>query len=181
MTADVEVEGLAIGAYNGRDEAALIERRERAVSMKARGMSYRAIGRALGISQTVAREDVLNTIREECRDNEAVAKVRAMQVRRHELIVERFWPLMWGRPPKGDDPGEPPDEGAANVIMRATMNQAELLGTKAPERIEVDTRPLIRFVLDGAEIIDVTPEQRAIEGGSDGDDNGSSGAPAIAG
>jgi predicted transcriptional regulator len=122
------------------------ERRAKALELRKQGMSYREIGRALGVSRTAAHKYVtkeLDAIRAETRAS-------AEQLREIELErLDRYLAALEPKIVEGDDK-------AIATALRVMERRAKLTGLDAPQRSEV--------TVGGADVVD---RLRAMLGGSD--------------
>jgi len=109
------------------EETQIVERRAQALSLRREGLTYRQIGKRLGVSVEVAYADVqaelsaLRTLTTE--DAEAV---RDLELRRLDDYVSALWP-------KAADG----DTAAIATLLRVQERRAKYLGLDAPDKQEI--------------------------------------------
>jgi hypothetical protein len=115
---------------------AAAERRVQAFELRKGGASYRAIGRALGVSEAQAHRDVMGRLSQLAKLEEGAADdVRKLELERIDGIILGHY----GRAQNGDDK-------AARVVLQAMERRAKLLGLDAPVKQELTGK-------DGAALI----------------------------
>lgn len=110
------------------DEARLLVRRDLAMEMRLKGMSFRDIGLTLGVSDKTAAKDVnwcITRFNEMIEDK--VDALRTEQMLRYEKVIEAFWE----RSMKGDT-------WSADRLLVAMRQYEDLLGLKLPQRVKVE-------------------------------------------
>lgn len=99
------------------------ERRYKSFELKKRGKSYRDIQQELGISQTMARKDVMRVLRDMRPPQEDVEYHRNMLVTRYEFLLTRLFELL--------EVGKTIGESAVYDRILKTLNQiADITGVK---------------------------------------------------
>ncbi len=131
----------------GKRRARTTDRQRKALDLRIEGLSYEAIGNRLGITKQSAHELVMRALEEaKAQTAENVEKVRAMELRRADALLQALWK-------KRADPK------AARAILGAMDRRAKLLGLDAPTKSaltdpdgnQVPTAPLeVRFVRPSA-------------------------------
>ena len=119
------------------------ERQLAALRYRQAGMSYRAIGRALGVSHVTAWQDVSAVIKRLNEDNlEEGAKVKAMELSRLDDALRAIYPAVL----EGDLP-------AIDRMVKIMERRARYEGLDAPvkQAIEHSTPEPINFVLNKVE------------------------------
>jgi len=110
----------------GQKEAAA-ERRVRSFDLRKAGASYRAIGRALGISECQAHRDVhvtLDALANE--ERESAQHIRELELERLDSMLRALWPAVT----RGDT-------SSISTALRVAERRARLLGLDAPVKQEV--------------------------------------------
>lgn len=124
----------------GVKEAAA-ERRVQAFDLRKAGASYRAIGRALGISEAQAHRDVhlvLDGLAK--RANESAIHVRNLELSRMDSMLNALWQAI-----RRGDPT------SISTALRVSERRARLLGLDAPAKQELtgkDGGPLATTQVD---------------------------------
>jgi hypothetical protein len=108
------------------------DRRIAAISMKRKGMSYRAIGKALGISGAAAHRTIMVALREawEVRIKESTLMIEEQDARL-DAIVRAMWPAV-----------ELGSTEAASIVLRAEADRRRLFGIEGA--IKVDSKVYVR-------------------------------------
>jgi hypothetical protein len=110
----------------GKKEAAA-ERRVNAFDLRKAGASYRAIGRALGVSEAQAHRDVHLTLDElASRERESALQVREIELERLDEMLRALWPAVR----RGDT-------SSISTALRVAERRARLLGLDAPVKQEL--------------------------------------------
>jgi Homeodomain-like domain len=126
---------------------AAAERRIKAFELAKTGASYRAIGKALGVSRQQAYRDVvgeldrLNTLSLKGADD-----YRRLQLAQLEDLLNAIWP----KAASGDIP-------AQVQALRIFERQSRLLGLDAPARVDIEQRVRImaeQLGMDADELVD---------------------------
>ena len=96
-----------------------------ALELRKQGKSYKEIGEALGISLSVARRNVMESVKllRGKRDEEAW-EVVALELMRLDAQVAALWP-------------ERADPAVSNALIRVAEHRAKLLALFAPTRHEI--------------------------------------------
>lgn len=128
---------------HGRDFARdpkTAERHAQAAEMRSRGMTYQAIGDALGISKQSAHEAVQRVLAETLR--EPAEHLRTMELDKLDRaervahgVLEARHPVLY----QGKDTGyedDAPKLAAIDRLLRVAERRARLLGLDAPEKVE---------------------------------------------
>jgi len=111
---------------NPRTEIAA-ERRVQSLELRKRGLSYRAIGRELGISEAQAHRDVHKVLDEfAALERESGEKIRRIELMRLDAMVKGLW--------DGIERGDP---SSVTSALRVSERRARLLGLDAPTKSEV--------------------------------------------
>jgi hypothetical protein len=110
-------------AMNGGEFRAA-ERRLKSVELRSAGLSYRQIGRQLGVSHTLARRDVLAGLKAAQKElGQRSLRLFALEYMRLELPVSQLAvKIMQG------------DLDAVDVWIKLSESRRELLGLDAPKR-----------------------------------------------
>lgn len=129
-----------------------IENDRQAAELRGQGLSYRAIGRELGISGVQARERVLrawrDTLTEPAEQARAVELERLEQAHDHALAVllREHITVSQGRVVRDEEGTPVPDDGpvlqAIDRIRALSESRRKLLGLDAPSRVSVDAEHL---------------------------------------
>lgn len=104
------------------------ENRARAFELRKEGLSYRAIGKVMGVSLTTAFEYIqaeLNDLRE--KTVEAAQDVRDMELQRCDEMMAGLWK-------KGAITGDP---AIVMTVLKVMERRSRLLGLDAPSKAEV--------------------------------------------
>lgn len=120
------------------------ERRQRALDLRKAALSYRAIGKALGVSEFQAHTDVKTALAElKELEHESAEELRSIELER----LDAMQAVMQQKALKGD-------AGAVDRVLRIMERRAKLLGMDAPVKQEITGK-------DGGaiEINGVTSEQ----------------------
>jgi hypothetical protein len=114
------------GGKRGSHEGS-IERRAKALEMRKSGMTYRAIGAALGVSQCMAHKDVHHVIDILAREaRETAEAIREIELERLDAMLAALWPAV-----------EAGDTSSISTALRVAERRARLLGLDAPVKQEV--------------------------------------------
>lgn len=112
------------------------ERRARALELRKRGLSYRAIGEDTKTSQVQAYRDVqaeLKTLAEMNQDS--AAELRQLELERIDNALHGMMPFI--------DAGNP---NHVNAMARLIAERAKLLGLYEPTKLSVDIDIIVRVV-----------------------------------
>ncbi len=121
--------GLAKGVS---EEAAL--RRPKSLDMRIGGLSYRDIGRQLGVSYETARIDVKTILKETLDEaKEEAEELRQIEVERLDIL----WNKWFARAIGSKELKIMPDKDAALRCLQIMKRRAELLGLDMPQKHEV--------------------------------------------
>lgn len=115
----------------GQKEGAAV-RREKALQLRIKGMSYRRIGDALGVSHVQAFNDVkteLGRIAKESQD--AAEELRTLELERLDAMLVAIAPLISASDKR------PANLGAIDRALNIMARRAKLLGLDAAEKTEV--------------------------------------------
>lgn len=148
----MEVDGKKLKGRTPAQTAKIIERGTKVFELRKRGASLRAIaatlkkqdieagGNGRGFSHEQVRKDYLGIINVKLDEQQDMAsEARALTAERLDDLMIRISPLLDSSKPKTKI-------AAANVLIRANKEYAELHGAKRPQRVEVtgqDGVPLI--------------------------------------
>lgn len=103
------------------------ERRLKAFDLRKRGYSYRAIGKALGVSEAQSHRDIQRVMRQlEKLELEAASQYRQMELERlNDLLKSVYSAALDG------------DISAVQTALKISESRRKLLGLDSPERSEV--------------------------------------------
>lgn len=115
---------------SARQRAAVPERRIKALELRKAGQSYRAIGRALGISYQQALRDVTHVLDDlNAQATDTAERYRRLEVERLDALLDPLWPSAIGGHLR-----------AQEMVLRIMERRAKLLGLDAPLQHEVLVR-----------------------------------------
>lgn len=104
-----------------------IERRAKALELRKSGMTYSAIGKALGVSICMAHKDVHHVIDQLAKEaRETAEAVRDIELERLDAMLKALWPAV-----------EEGDTSSISTALRVAERRARLLGLDAPVKQEV--------------------------------------------
>lgn len=154
----VNMKGKEFGDFTPDNDPLLAERKAKAIQLRAAGFSFRAIGKALGVSHVQAWRIVTSEIkeartatREQAEDLRHVAHVRL------ESMINRVW--LKAMP---NDPNAPLDLLAMDRLIRIMVFHARLMGYEEPQRFQVDINEVrVQFGVIIEKIAKVIPEDSA--------------------
>lgn len=110
------------------DKLRTLERRTKAIEMRARGKSYHEIAKELGVSAKRASEYVWDAIRARQAEQSESVKHHAMLA---EMRLNKLVSSLWDKAMAGDI-------DTVNALIRCEERRAKLLGLDAPARVHVD-------------------------------------------
>ena len=131
--------------------ASAAERRLKAFELRKAGLSYKQIGDALGVSESMACKDVHKILRDLAEKTEGHAReYRQLELERVDALMAPLWPRARGRRVTNPDTGVvediPPDLKAMDRLMRLMERRAKLLGLDLQPDEKDDTEVVIRVV-----------------------------------
>lgn len=108
------------------------ERDERALTLRASGMTYRQIANALNVSVQPAHAMVTRALARSAAVVD-VDKYRELELARMDLLLTQVWPHAIGRAPTQGSPGITPSWEAVAAVLRISQHVTRLLGlTREP-------------------------------------------------
>jgi hypothetical protein len=126
---------------DGKDQAAIAERRRKALEFRKAGMGYEEIARQMGLAgpgsaYKVVQKALKATYQEPAED------VRKLEVERLDRLMLAWWPAATGRGKTADGkPAVPPDGDATDRVLKIMKQRAELLGLDARTAILAAKNP----------------------------------------
>lgn len=120
--------------HNEAEQIKIAERRSLALDFRKAGLSYRAIGKKLGVSYVQVRRDIeaeLSLLSKERTDKSE--QLRQLELERLDMLTNGLEPFA-----KVGNPG------AVNSFLRVMERRAKLLGLDAPSKVDlnIDVRTL---------------------------------------
>ncbi|MGW9410283.1 hypothetical protein [Streptomyces diastaticus] len=114
--------------------ATAAKKRAQATALRVAGVDWATIAERVGYASpgaacTAVSEALKANLREQ-RDN--VDELRALTVARYDRLQAAFWPLAI----------QEKDKKAADVVLRCLAGRADVEGTKAPTRLNVEAQKL---------------------------------------
>ncbi len=101
-----------------------LQKRERALELRARGLTYHEVGLQLGIAKQAAHRLVKKALEDQLRrHDEAAEHVKALELRRLDAELRRLEPI--------------DDLRAAEIRLKISERRAKLLGLDAPAKTEL--------------------------------------------
>jgi len=173
--------GTSDSAAPGRENARERRRRTRAknavlreseaLALFAGGDSYEEIAAKMKVSRSTAWECVRRGLARRAEtEADTVKEARALYVARLELMLGAWLPRALGKGLDADLQPMPPNEPAAKVVLATLDRYADVMGIKAPTKLDVDlhdSRPQDADALTSS-ILDVlrrtADKERVIEG-----------------
>jgi len=124
-------------------QANAASRRPQVLALRTRGLTFRQIGEALGVSHTQAEKDYGHALASvQALTAELIARERHLSVARCEWMLERLAPSI--------DSGDPK---AILTAVRIEQRRAALLGLDAPRQIDVAGpmgHPAVNIIVNAA-------------------------------
>lgn len=173
----VKSESAAPGKENARERRRrmrkdnAILRESQALELFAGGMAYDEIAAQMKVASSTAWELVKRGLTRRAETEGAtVAEARALYVGRLELMLGAWLPRALGKGLDADLQPMPPNEPAAKVVLGILDRMADVLGIKAPQKLDVDlhdSRPpdAARLTVDIMDALRRTAEkERTIDG-----------------
>lgn len=150
---------------------ALTERRHRALELRLQHRSYPEIAADLGVDLHTAWDYVQWILKHEAGSEDA-EMMRALEVRRIDMLCAGIWSRAAGKKGKAADGSEdePPDDFAIDRWAKLSKRRGELTGIDAPEKHEIMGAEVILEVV-GTEVtmIETTEALQLTEGAEDPD------------
>lgn len=125
----------ARGGKKGDTEASVL-RREQALALRIRGLSFRQIGKITGTSHVTAYFDVEHALEEQRAINRAKAEqLVELEIRRLDDMVDALW-----------DQRTSPD--ASRTLLKINERRSRLLGLDKPIEVETTDKTPLRDASD---------------------------------
>ena len=118
------------------EDVHLTEREIQAVELRKAGYTYQEVADALGWEH---KSSAMRAVRRALArwGTESVHELRILELSRLDTITKKLWPRIVGRPPRGDDPGQPPDVDAMMAYLKVSARRARLVGLDASDEIDL--------------------------------------------
>jgi hypothetical protein len=120
---------------DGKDQAAIVERRKTALEYRRAGMSYPEIAVRMKLSGPGSAYRIVQKALK-ATYKEAADDVRKLELERLDRLMLAWWPAAIGRKAADGKPAMPPDGDATDRVLRIMKQRAVLLGLNAPTLIE---------------------------------------------
>jgi hypothetical protein len=126
---------------DGKDQAAIAERRRKALEFRKAGMGYEDIAHQMGLAgpgsaHRIVKKALRATYQEPADD------VRKLELERLDRLMLAWWPAAIGRGKTADGkPAVPPDGDATDRVLKIIKQRTELLGLDARTAILAARNP----------------------------------------
>lgn len=118
------------------EDVQLTEREIQAVELRKAGYTYQEVADALGWEH---KSSAMRAVRRALArwGTESVHELRLLELSRLDTITQKLWPRIVGRPPRGDDPGQPPDVEAMMAYLRVSARRSRLVGLDVSDEVDL--------------------------------------------